>query len=170
MAFSHEAAPTAAPRRRRPRGRIQSPDRVLGLDMRTHEGRQYRRAFRAALEEFPGCEASRIAQVVRLRLLAAQGEADALRGRGTADAAIRLANVAVRAAHALHVTAKGKQPDGSSALLAYLAELNASQRDEDADEDDTVETTKRDGLESAPASEHVEADLDIDPLVGAVEP
>jgi hypothetical protein len=132
MALSHEAAPTAAPRRRRPRGRIQSPDRVLGLDMRTHEGRKYRQAFRAALEEFPGCEPSRVAQVVRLRLLAAQGEAAALSGRGTADSAIRLANVATRAAHALHLTAKGSPvASGAKALSDYLASL--------ADESDTAD-------------------------------
>jgi hypothetical protein len=124
MALSQEAAPTAAPRRRRPRGRIQSPDRVLGLDMRSHEGRQYRQAFRAALEEFPGCEPSRVAQVVRLRLLAAQGEAAALSGRGTADAAIRLANVAVRAAHAVHLASKGSPvASGANALADYLAGL-----------------------------------------------
>jgi hypothetical protein len=143
----------AAPRRRRPRARIIAPDRITGLDMRSHEGRRYRQAFAAALEEFPGVNPSQVAQVVRLRLLAAQGEAAALSGRGSSDAAIRLANVATRAAHALHVTAKGRQPDGSSALSAYLASI----RDDDADEDDNVENTKTGSLSLAPASEHVAA-------------
>jgi hypothetical protein len=128
MAFSHEAAPTAAPRRRRPRGRIISPDRIVGMDMRSHEGRKYRQAFAAALDEFPGCEPSRIAQVVRLRLLAAQGEAAALSGRGTADAAIRLANVAVRAAHAVHLASKGSPvASGANALADYLATLGEAE-------------------------------------------
>jgi hypothetical protein len=124
MALSQEVAPTAAPRRRRPRGRIIAADRVVGLDMRSHEGRTYRRAFAAALDEFPGVEPSRIAQVVRLRMLAAQGEADALAGRGTADAAIRLANVATRASHVLHLAVKGSPvASGAKALSDYLAEL-----------------------------------------------
>jgi hypothetical protein len=132
MAFSHEAAPTAAPRRRRPRGRIIAADRVVGLDMRSHEGRTYRRAFAAALDEFPGCEPSRIAQVVRLRLLAAQGEAAALSGRGTADAAIRLANVAVRAAHAVHLTAKGSPvTSGANALADYLSTLAEAEAEDE---------------------------------------
>jgi hypothetical protein len=117
--------------RRRPRGRIISPNRVLVLDMRSHEGRQYRAAFRAALDEFPGVDHSRIAQVVRLRLLAARGESDALSGKGTADAAIRLANVATRAAHAVHLTAKGSPvASGATALADYLAGLNATEADD----------------------------------------
>jgi hypothetical protein len=128
MAFSHEAAPTTAPRRRRPRGRIIAADRIVGLDMRSHQGRTYRQGFRAALMEFPGCEPSRIAQVVRLRMLAAQAEASALSGRGTADAAIRLANVAVRAANVMHLTAKGSPvASGANALADYLATLAESE-------------------------------------------
>jgi hypothetical protein len=145
MALSHEAAPTAAPRRRRPRGRIIAADRVVGLDMRSHEGRAYRRFFQAALEEFPGCEPSRIAQVVRLRLLAAQGEAAALSGRGSADGAIRLANVATRAAHALHLTAKGSPvASGANALSDYLASL-ADQQDEPIEPE-----VEREAAETAP--------------------
>jgi hypothetical protein len=135
MAFSHEAAPTAAPRRRRPRGRIIAADRIVGLDMRSHQGRTYRQGFRAALMEFPGCEPSRIAQVVRLRMLAAQAEASALSGRGTAESAVRLANTATRSAQALHLTAKGNPvASGAKVLADYLAGLAEAEAEAEADD------------------------------------
>jgi hypothetical protein len=53
MASSHEAAPTAAPRRRRPRGQIIAPDRITGMDMRSHQGRKYSQASRPRSRNSP---------------------------------------------------------------------------------------------------------------------
>jgi hypothetical protein len=116
-----------------------APDRLPNIDMRTREGKLYRRAFKAALEEFPGVPADRVAQVARLRLLAAQEETAALAGKGSADAAIRVANVAVRAAKDLKDTVKGKPASGGDELAAYLAELADRQGADDVEAADDVE-------------------------------
>jgi carotenoid cleavage dioxygenase-like enzyme len=101
-----------------------APDRLPKTDMRTRRGRQYLEAYRAACVEFPGAPADRVAQIVRLRLLAEQQEGAALAGSGSTDAAIRCANVAARASRDLHVTANGKpESAGASALHRYLAEI-----------------------------------------------
>ena len=69
-----------------------------------------------------------------MRLLAEQEEVKALTGRGgSADGAIRIANVVARFERDLHLTTKGKPRSGGADLQSYLAEL--AQRDEDADAD-----------------------------------
>jgi uncharacterized membrane protein len=86
------------------------------------------------VEEFPGAPAERVAEVARLRAIAALAQEACLTGNGTADAAIRAANVATRAARDLHAITKasGKSSDGANALADYLAERAAQQEAEDA--------------------------------------
>jgi hypothetical protein len=122
--MSHVASEHVRPARRVYPRRIHrvAPDRLPETDMRTRRGRQYLAAYRAALEEFPAADPARIAQIVRLRLLAEQEEGAALAGKGSADAAVRIANVATRAARDLMLTTKGNgKSDGSNALADYLA-------------------------------------------------
>jgi hypothetical protein len=120
-----------APRRRRVHQL--RDDRVHHVDMRTREGRQYRQAYATALHEFAGADPARVAQVVRLRLLAEREETAALTGKvGSADNVVRLAHAAGRAARDLYLTTatKGKGgADGSAELNAYLTSI--------ADDEDT---------------------------------
>jgi hypothetical protein len=89
----------ARPARRFPRrvDRI-AANRIPGLDMRTREGRVYRRAFNAALEEFPSADPTVIAKLARMRLLAEREEIAALSGRGSSSVAARIGDVAIRLA------------------------------------------------------------------------
>jgi hypothetical protein len=167
--MSHVASEPVRPSRRVYPRRIHrvGPNRLPETDMRTRRGRQYLAAYRAALVEFDGADPSRVAQIVRLRLLAEQQEGAALAGAGTADGAIRLANVAVRASRDLHLTTRGKQPDGSSALSAYLAELNARDAEDEAEVESEINKTG--GLETSAEDEHAAAADDIAPLVEVSE-
>jgi hypothetical protein len=112
-------------RERRARGLLRSPDRLVGIDMRSRIGREYKSAFRTASEEFPDAPADRVAEVARLRSIAALAEEAAITGRGTTDNSIRCANLAIRAARDLAMAAKGNKPDGAVALQSYLASVAA---------------------------------------------
>jgi hypothetical protein len=121
-------APVRLARRFPRRTDRQGPDRLPHVDMRTRQGQRYRAAFKAALEEFPGAPGERIAEVCRLRAIAAAAQLACLNGSGSPDNAIRCANVAHRAARDLMLTRKGNgKSDGSNALSAYLAERAAAE-------------------------------------------
>jgi hypothetical protein len=152
--------PVRAPRRRVHQLR---DDRLHGLDMRTQRGRQYLAAFRAACQEFPGADPSRVAQIVRLRLLAEREETDALAGRVSVNDAVRAANTVARFERDLHLTTKGKPAPGTQDLAAYLAELANREADDEPVETETDSgINKGHPLESAAASEHLTGREDID--------
>jgi hypothetical protein len=105
------------------RTKLSSPDRLPGVDGRTRPGRQYRAAFHAALAEFAGAPAERVAEICRLRAIAALAQSAALSGAGTADAAIRTANAAARAGRDLQLTLRATAPAALSFHdLARLAQ------------------------------------------------
>ena len=73
-------------------------NRLPHVDMRTREGQIYRRAFNAALLEFPSADPTVIAKLARMRLLAEREEIAALSGRGSSSVAARIGDVAIRLA------------------------------------------------------------------------
>jgi hypothetical protein len=101
------------PARRFPRrtDRI-APDRLPSTDMRTREGQIYRRAFNAALEEFPSADPTVIAKLARMRLLAEREEIEALAGRGSATVAARIGNVALRLSREIASRGKPEEVEG----------------------------------------------------------
>jgi hypothetical protein len=79
--------------------------------MRSRVGRAYTAAFIGALQEFPGVAPDRIAEVVRLRTLATLSQEACLTGRGSADEALKAANVAARAGRDLRLAMNAKPAD-----------------------------------------------------------
>jgi hypothetical protein len=88
---------------RAPRRRIHQlrDDRLVGCDMRSRIGKSYTSAFIASLREFPDADAAKVAEVARLRTIAALAQQAALTGSGTADAALRATSAADRCARDL---------------------------------------------------------------------
>ena len=80
---------------------LRKPERLTGCDMRTRAGRQSKSAFAAAVAEFPAAPAERVAELARLRSIAAMASAAALVGSGSTDAALRAASAAARCARDL---------------------------------------------------------------------
>lgn len=73
------------------------PDRLTGVDMRTRLGKVYSSAFIAALRDFPGADPAKVAEVARLRSIAALAQSAALTGSGSTAAALRATASAERA-------------------------------------------------------------------------
>jgi hypothetical protein len=128
------ARPRRRPRAYVPRAAMLGDDRLPGADMRSRQGRQYRKAFEAASAEFRGADSGRIAEVVRLRLLSEAIQAAALAGKADADSAIRAANVAARFARDLHMVTKGKPGGGAEDPRDYLRAIADQEPDLDGED------------------------------------
>jgi hypothetical protein len=93
-------------------------NRLPHVDMRTREGQIYRRAFNAALLEFPSADPTVIAKLARLRLLAEQEEISALAGRGSTTVAARIGDVATRLARDIASRANLNEPEAEAVEVA----------------------------------------------------
>jgi hypothetical protein len=82
---------------RKSRVRLRKPDRLTGVDMRTRVGRAFSAAFISAVREFPGADPAKVAEVARLRSIAALAQSAALTGSGSTAAALRATASAERA-------------------------------------------------------------------------
>jgi hypothetical protein len=86
---------------RRARGLLRAPNRLHGCDMRTRVAREYKHAFSVASAQFPDAPSERVAELARLRSIAAMASSAALVGSGSTDAALRAASAAARCARDL---------------------------------------------------------------------
>jgi hypothetical protein len=81
------------PPNRRARPLLIRDDRLIGVDMRSREGRRFREILKAAVAEFGEGDPIRVAEIARLRLIVEKTQTDLLAGKAKPDDLVRVSRL-----------------------------------------------------------------------------